>query len=294
MKKFTGLYTALITPFKNNKFDENAFAKIIEKQIAGGVDGIIPCGTTGESPTLDHDEHNRVVELAINIANKRVKILAGTGSNSTTEAIKLTESALEAGADGALICSPYYNKPSPAGIYSHYSELNEIGIPIIIYNIPSRSVIDIDDNNIAKLAELKNIAGLKDATGDLSRVAKLRSKLGKINDNFSLLSGEDITTVGFNAMGGNGVISVTANIVPEICASVQKYSLSGDYKKALMAQEKITELHIAMFIEPNPVMAKYAACIVGLCSDEVRKPLVPAQSHNKKIMADILQKLKLI
>ena len=223
---FTGLYTAIITPFKDGQIDEKALMRLIEFQIENGVDGIVPCGTTGESPTLSHDEHNLVIEICVKTAKNRIKIVAGTGSNSTSEAIMMTKYAKKVGADGCLIISPYYNKPTPEGVFQHFKALNECEIPLIIYNIPGRSVIDIKDDNLARIAGLKNVVGIKDATGDLARLATLRLLIKK---EFSYLSGEDATAVGFNAMGGYGVISVTANIAPKICGDLQRACLSGDY-----------------------------------------------------------------
>ena len=275
---FTGLFTAIITPFKNNAIDETALIKLVEFQIENGVDGIVPCGTTGESPTLSHEEHNLVVEICVKTAKNRVKIIAGTGSNSTAEAVMMTNHAKKIGADGCLIVAPYYNKPTPEGVFQHFKTLDECGIPLIIYNIPGRSVINISDENLARLAELKNVIGLKDATGDLARLAKLRMLIKK---EFSYLSGEDITAVGFNAMGGNGVISVTANVAPKLCSDLQRACLKGDYKTALALQDQLTNLHDAMFCETNPIPVKYAASLIGIGSGEVRLPLVEASESAK-------------
>ena len=272
-------YTALITPFKNGKLDETALEKIVEHQIENGVSGIVPCGTTGESPTLSHEEHNKIIEICVQIANKRVKIMAGTGSNSTSEAIMMTKQAKQAGADSCLIVTPYYNKPTFKGIKEHYKALNECEIDLILYNIPGRSVINITDKQIAELAsEFNYVAGIKDATGDLSRVATLRKLISK---DFLYLSGEDMTTVGFNAMGGNGVISVTSNIAPKLVSDLQKTTSQGDYQKALQLQDQLTNLHGAMFSETNPIPIKYAASLLGLCSDEVRLPLCSPDDQTK-------------
>jgi 4-hydroxy-tetrahydrodipicolinate synthase len=288
---FQGNYVALITPFKNNKIDEKSLEKIIEFQIAGGVDGIVPCGTTGESPTLSHQEHDLVVRLSVKIAAGRVKVMAGTGSNSTLEAIALTNKAKEAGADGCLIVTPYYNKPMQEGIYQHFKALNECKIPLVIYHIPSRSVINITDETLVRIAELKNIVGIKDATGDLARIATLKLMIKK---DFSYLSGEDVTALGYNAMGGNGVISVSSNIVPKYVSDLQKYCLKGNYKKALEIQDKLTNLHMAMFCETNPIPVKYAASLLGLCSDEIRLPLtIPGEISKKRIKKE-MQNLGLI
>jgi 4-hydroxy-tetrahydrodipicolinate synthase len=287
----TETFTALVTPFKDGKIDEKSLEKLVEYQVKNGVDGIIPCGTTGESPTLTHEEHNLVIDLCVKIANKRVKVMAGTGSNSTAEAITMTNHAKEIGADSCLIVAPYYNKPTPEGVFQHFKALNECDIPLIVYNIPGRSVINISDENLARIAELKNIVGLKDATGDLARVASLRILIKK---KFSYLSGEDATVVGFNAMGGNGVISVTSNIAPKLVSDLQKFCAKGDYKSALEIQDKLTNLHAAMFCETNPIPIKYAASLMGLCSAEIRLPLVEPSIAAKTRIEKEMKKLNLI
>lgn len=289
---FSGNYTALITPFKNGKVDENALAEIIEFQIKNGVSGIVPCGTTGESPTLNHDEHNLVVKLAVKIANKRIKVIAGTGSNSTEEAVQMTKYAKEVGADGCLIVTPYYNKPTPDGIYQHFQALDKCRIPLIVYNIPGRCVVNISDDLIAKMAnDFNNVVGIKDATGDLARIASLR---GKIKKEFSYLSGEDITAVGFNAMGGNGVISVTANVAPKLCSQLQQFCLEGKYDEALKIQDKLLNLHLAMFCETNPIPVKYAMSLIGFCSDEIRLPLCNPNKENQERIKKELKNLGLL
>ncbi|MBM5781972.1 MAG: 4-hydroxy-tetrahydrodipicolinate synthase [Pelagibacterales bacterium] len=287
----TQTYTALITPFKNGKIDEKALENLVEFQIKNGVDGIVPCGTTGESPTLSHEEHNLVIEICTKVANKRVKIMAGTGSNSTEEAIMMTNHAKKIGVDSCLIVAPYYNKPTPNGVYQHFKALNECEIPLIIYNIPGRSVINISDDNLAKISELKNVVGIKDATGDLARVASLRLLVKK---EFAYLSGEDATVVGFNAMGGNGVISVTSNIAPKMVSDLQKFTAQNDYKSALEIQDKLTSLHAAMFCETNPIPVKYAASLMGLCSSEIRLPLCEPSSEAKARIEKEMKKLGLI
>ncbi len=287
----TQTYTALITPFTKNKIDEKALQKLVEFQIKNGVDGIVPCGTTGESPTLSHDEHNLVIELCCKVAKNRVKVMAGTGSNSTDEAVEMTKRAKKAGADSCLIVSPYYNKPTPEGVFQHFKALDKCGIPLIIYNIPGRSVINISDENLARIAELKNVVGIKDATGDLARVATLRLLIKK---KFAYLSGEDATAVGFNAMGGNGVISVTANIAPKLVGDLQRACAKGDYKAAVKIQDQLTSLHSAMFCETNPIPIKYAASLMGLCSKEIRLPLVEPSSAAKARIEKEMKKLKLI
>jgi 4-hydroxy-tetrahydrodipicolinate synthase len=284
-------YTAIVTPFKNNKVDEQSLEKLVEFQIKGGVTGIVPCGTTGESPTLSHDEHNLVIELCVKIANGRIKVMAGTGSNSTDEAVMMTNYAKKVGADSCLIVAPYYNKPTPEGIYQHYKALNKCGIPLFIYNVPGRSVINISDENLARIATLENVAGIKDATGDLARIATMRLL---INKKFSYLSGEDVTALGYNAMGGNGVISVTSNISPKMVSDLQRASMKGDYKTALEIQDTLTALHDVMFCETNPIPVKYAASLMGLCSAETRLPLItPSASAKEKIERE-MKKLGLI
>lgn len=287
----TKTYTALITPFKNGKIDEKALEKLVNFQIKNGVDGIVPCGTTGESPTLSHEEHNLVIELCVKFAKKRIQVMAGTGSNSTAEAISATNYAKKVGADSCLIVAPYYNKPTPEGVFQHFKALNECGIPLIIYNIPGRSVINISDENLARIAELKNVVGIKDATGDLARVASLRLLIKK---KFLYLSGEDATVVGFNAMGGNGVISVTSNIAPKLVSDLQKVCANGDYKKALELQDKMTNLHAAMFCETNPIPIKYAASLMGFCNSEIRLPLVEPSDAAKERIKKEMKKLNLI
>ncbi len=284
-------YTAIVTPFKNNKIDEKSLAKIVEFQIKNGVTGIVPCGTTGESPTLSHEEHNLVIELCVKIAKKRIKIMAGTGSNSTDEAVMMTKHAKKVGADSCLVVAPYYNKPTPEGVFQHYKALDKCGIPLYVYNVPGRSVINISDENLARISELKNVAGIKDATGDLARIATLRLLIKK---KFSYLSGEDVTAVGFNAMGGNGVISVTANIAPKLVSDLQKTTAKNDYKTALKIQDSLTNLHDVMFCETNPIPVKYAASLLGLCSPETRLPLVTPSATAKIKIEKEMKKLGLI
>ncbi len=287
----TNTYTALITPFLQNKLDIDSFVKIIENQIANGIDGIVPCGTTGESPTLSADEHNLLIEVSVATAKNKIKVMAGTGSNSTAEAIEFTKHAKKVGADSCLVVTPYYNKPTPEGVYQHFSALNKLDIPLIIYNIPGRSVINISDALIAKLANLTNVIGIKDATGDLLRVATLR-KL--INKDFLYLSGEDGTALGFNAMGGNGIISVTANIAPKLVANLQKATANNNYPQALQIQDSLTNLHSAMFCETNPGPVKYACSLLGLCSPEIRLPLVLPTSESQQRIQQEMKNLNLI
>jgi len=287
-------YTALITPFKNNQIDINSLEKIINFQINNGIDGIVPCGTTGESPTLSHEEHNLVVEIAVKNAKNKIEVMAGTGSNSTQEAIELTKFAKKIGADSCLIVVPYYNKPTPQGVYQHFQMLNQCNIPLYIYNVPGRSVLNLSDEIIIKIAQLENVVGIKDATGDLARVASLRVLLQEIKKDFILLSGEDGTAVGFNAMGGNGIISVTSNIAPKLVVNLQNACLNQNYNLALQIQDQITLLNQAMFYETNPIPVKYAASILGLCENEIRLPLTLPSLENANKISSAMKILGLI
>lgn len=291
MKSTVETYTAIVTPFKKNKIDEKSLEKIIKFQSENGIDGIVPCGTTGESPTLTHEEHNFIIESCVKFARGKIQVMAGTGSNSTEEAVMMTKHAKKIGADSCLIVAPYYNKPIPEGVFQHFKELDKVGIPLYIYNVPGRSVINISDENLARISELKNVVGIKDATGDLARVASLRLLIKK---NFSYISGEDATVVGFNAMGGNGVISVTANIAPKMVSDLQKATARGDYETAVALQDKMTALHAAMFCETNPIPVKYAASLLGLCSAEVRLPLTAPSSIAKTRIEKEMKKIGLI
>jgi 4-hydroxy-tetrahydrodipicolinate synthase len=283
---FRGSFTALVTPFNNGGLDERAFRDLVEWQIAEGTDGLVPVGTTGESPTLSHEEHHKVVDWCINQAKGRVPVIAGAGSNSTAEAIGLAQHAEKAGANAVLIVTPYYNKPTQDGLYRHYKAINDaISIPIIIYNIPPRSVIDMSVDTMAKLSKLKNIAGVKDATAKLDRVSLQRQECG---EDFIQLSGEDGTALGFNAHGGHGCISVTANVAPRLCAEFQDASLAGDYKKALTIQDRLMPLHVALFVESSPAPAKYALSLLGKCSDHCRLPLAPIQESTKRTVRDAM------
>lgn len=289
---FKGIYTALMTPFAAGKVDEKAFQAFVKWQIDEGVHGLVPCGTTGESPTLSHEEHNRVVAMCIEVAKGKVPVLAGTGSNSTEEAIMLTRHAKKAGADGVLIVAPYYNKPTQEGLYQHYKAIHDaVEIPIIIYNIPGRSVINITDETLARLSALPNIVGVKDATGDLARPLLLRAIQKKP---LELLSGEDMTAVAFNASGGQGCISVTSNIMPARCAEVQDACLAGDFTQAIKLHDTMVELHSALFCETSPAPVKYAASLLGKCSPDVRLPLVQLSDNGKKRMTEVLKKLHLL
>ena len=292
---FKGSNVALVTPFKNNKLDEDTYIKLIHFHIKNGTNGLVPAGTTGESPTLSHYEHEKVIELCVNESNGKLPVFAGTGSNSTEEAISLTTHAEKIGADGALIVTPYYNKPTQEGLYQHYKAINDkCGIPIIIYNIPGRSVIDMSVDTMARLYELKNIIGVKDATGDLDRVDATLKKMGK---DFIQLTGNDDNALEFNKRGGVGAISVTANIAPKLCSEFQKYSVKDD-KESIAEAKKLDKIlqpiHHSMFVESNPSPVKYAAKLLNLCNDDVRLPLVKVTNPTKEIIKKALEIAKLI
>jgi len=292
---FKGSNVALVTPFKNNKLDVETYIKLIHFHIENGTNGLVPAGTTGESPTLSHEEHEKVIELCVRESKGKLPVFAGTGSNSTKEAISLTMHAEKIGADGALIVTPYYNKPTQEGLYQHYKAINDkCGIPIIIYNIPGRSVIDMSVETMARLYELKNIIGVKDATGDLNRVNQTLNKMGK---DFIQLTGNDDNALEFNKRGGVGAISVTANIAPKLCSDFQKHSVNnGDnsIKEAERLDGILQPLHHAMFVESNPSPVKYAAKLLGLCDDDVRLPLVKVTEKTKAIVKKALESSKLI
>ena len=292
---FKGSNVALITPFKNNKLDVDNYIELIHFHIKNGTNGLVPAGTTGESPTLTHEEHEKVIELCIKEAKGKIPVIAGTGSNSTAEAISLTKHAEKVGADAALIVTPYYNKPTQEGLYQHYKAINDsCGIPIIIYNIPSRSVIDMTVETMTRLFELKNIIGVKDATGNLDRVNQQKEKMG--ND-FIQLTGEDGNVLEFNKRGGVGCISVTANIAPKLCSDFQKFSFSknnNELKEAERINKLLQPVHKSLFIESNPSPVKYAAKLLNLCSDDVRLPLVKVTNSTKEAIKEALQSAKLI
>ncbi len=276
---FQGCITALITPFRDGKVDEQAFAALVEGQIAAGIAGLVPCGTTGESATLSHDEHRRVVELCIEAARGRAPVIAGAGSNATAEAIALLKHAKAVGADAGLVVTPYYNKPNQAGLRAHFTALADaVALPIFLYNIPSRSIVDMSVETMEALAAHPNIIGVKDATGDIARVARQRAACGP---GFIQLSGDDGSAVGFNAQGGSGCISVTSNIAPALCAQMQAACLAGDYARARALNDRLAPLHHALFLEPSPGPAKYAASLLGLCSEEVRLPILAPSAQTK-------------
>ena len=289
---FKGSIVALITPFKNNVLDQDKYASLIHHHIKNGTKGVVPAGTTGESPTLDHDEHKKVIEIAVRECKGKIPVIAGTGSNSTAEAIELSKFAEKSGADGLLIVTPYYNKPTQEGLYQHYKLINDnVGIPIIIYNIPPRSVIDMSVDTMARLFELKNIVGVKDATADLNRVDQQLKKMGS---KFIQLSGEDGTALEFNMRGGVGCISVTANVAPKLCSEFQEASLNKNNSKAKEINDKLMPLHKSLFIESNPSPVKYAASLLNLSSEEVRLPLIKVTEKTKKEVQKALKIAKLL
>ena len=293
---FKGSIVALITPFRNNKFDEDCYISLIHHHIKNDTSGLVPAGTTGESPTLNHEEHERVIELCVKESKGKIPVIAGTGSNSTEEAISLTKYAEKIGADAALVVTPYYNKPTQEGLYQHFKSINDnCSIPLIIYNIPSRSVVDMTVDTMARLFELKNIIGVKDATGDLNRVSQQKKKMGP---DFIQLSGEDGIALEFNMRGGAGCISVTSNIASKLCSEFQEASLSKNNSdllaKAKEINDKLTPLHKSLFIESNPSPVKYAASLLNLCSDEVRLPLVKVTEETKKIVKSAMVYANLI
>lgn len=275
-----GSIPALVTPFRDGRVDEDALASLVEWQIAEGSHGLVAVGTTGETPTLTHDEHERCIEIVVETARKRVPVIAGAGSNNTAESIRLMKFARDVGADAALVVTPYYNKPNQRGLIHHYRTLHDaVDLPILIYNIPGRSVIDMNPATMGELARLPRIIGVKDATGDVSRVSDQRASCGP---DFIQISGEDASALGFNAHGGRGAISVVANVAPRLSAEFQEAMLAGDYAKALSYQDRLLPLHRACFIEPNPVPVKYALSLLGKCTEEVRSPLVALEESSKE------------
>ena len=292
---FKGSNDALITPFKDDKLDTENYIKLINFHIENGTNGLVPAGTTGESPTLSHDEHQKVIELCIKESKGKIPVIAGTGSNSTAEAVELTKHAEKAGADGALVVTPYYNKPTQEGLYQHYKAINDnTSLPIIIYNIPSRCVIDMTVDTMARLFELKNISGVKDATGDLKRLDQTIEKLGH---EFIQLTGEDGLAFEFNKRGGVGIISVTANIAPKLCSVMQRCSKSksdNEMKEAERIDQLLQPLHKSLFLESNPAPVKYAAKLLGLCDDSIRLPLVKINKETQEEVTKALRAAKLL
>ena len=289
---FFGSIPALITPFNKSEVDYDSFQKIIEWSIEQGSHGFVPCGTTGESPTLSHDEHKNVVDVCIKIVDKRVPVIAGTGSNNTIEAIEFTKHAEESGADGALIVTPYYNKPTQEGLYLHYKKIAEsTNLPIIIYNIPSRSIVDMSIETMVELSKIKNIIGVKDATNDLFRPLLTRTKIKK---DFCYLSGEDGTALAYLIQGGNGCISVTANIAPKLCSELHNHWKNKEIDKALQINLKLAKIHHVLFIESSPGPVKYAAELLNLCSAETRLPIAPIKDSTKLIIKKCMSEANLI
>ena len=285
--RFSGAFTALITPFKNGAVDEDAFVKLVEWQIEQGIHGLVPVGTTGESPTLSHEEHDRVIELCVKTAAGRVPVIAGAGSNSTAEAVRLAKHAEEVGADGVLIVSPYYNKPTQDGLFAHFNAVAEaVSVPVIVYDIPGRSIVRVDDDTMAKLAKIQNIAGVKDAVGDAARPTRL---LNLIGEDFAQLSGEDATCLPYLAAGGHGCISVVSNIAPALCAQMHEAFAKGDIARAMEINRQIMPLHDGMFTEASPGPVKYAASLLGICEPDTRLPLVEISSASKQVVEEALK-----
>ncbi|MGZ6040179.1 MAG: 4-hydroxy-tetrahydrodipicolinate synthase [Phenylobacterium sp.] len=281
---FRGVLPALITPFRDGAFDEDAFVRLVERQIAGGVHGLVPVGTTGETATLSHDEHRRVVELCVRTAAGRVPVVAGAGSNATDEAIELVRHAKTVGADAALVVTPYYNRPSQEGLYAHYAAINEaVQLPVLVYNVPGRTSVDISNETLARLAKLPNIVGIKDATGDLARASFQRLQCG---EDWVMLSGNDDSALGYMAHGGHGCISVTANVAPEQVSAFYNDCLAGQWQGALYGQDRLIRLHKALFLDASPSPAKFALAHLGLCAEDVRLPIVPcAEGVRAEILA---------
>ena len=270
---------ALVTPFRDGAVDEKAFVALVERQIAGGVHGVVPVGTTGETATLSHEEHRRVVELAVKTAAGRVPVIAGAGSNSTKEAIELVAHAKQVGADAALVVTPYYNRPGQEGLYAHYAAINEaVQLPVLVYNVPTRTSVDISNETLARLAKLPNIVGIKDATGDMTRATAQRLLCG---EDWVMLSGDDPTALGYMAHGGHGSISVTANVAPDLCATFYNAALSNDAATALYWQDRLYRLHKALFSDASPAPTKFALAHLGLCLEDARLPIVPASEASR-------------
>ena len=289
---FRGAHTALITPFKGGQIDEESFRSFIDFQISEGIHGLVPVGTTGESPTLSHEEHKLAVELCVQQADKRVPIIAGTGSNNTEEAIDLTRHAESAGADAALVVTPYYNKPTQKGLYSHFEAISKsTKLPIIIYNIPGRSIVDMSTETMKSLFKIENIVGVKDATSNIPRVYESKTVIG---ENFNQLTGDDATTLAFMTYGGHGSISVTSNIAPKLCSQFMQLCLSKDFAEAAKINDKLMPLHHALFVESSPGPVKYAASKLGLCSEEIRLPLTLISDETKVLVDKALKHASLI
>jgi 4-hydroxy-tetrahydrodipicolinate synthase len=283
---FKGVVTALVTPFRDGEVDEDAFVRLVERQVAAGVDGVGPVGTTGETATLSHDEHRRVVELCVATVAGRAAVVAGCGSNCTAEAIELARHAKRVGADAALVVSPYYNRPSQEGVYAHYAALNEaVQIPILVYNVPGRTASDVSNETVARLAKLPNIVGVKDATGDIARASLMRKLCG---EDFVMLSGDDPTALGYVAHGGHGCISVTSNVAPEACVAFMRAAVGGDLSGALRWQDRLIRLHKALFADASPAPTKWALSRLGLCTADVRLPLTPCSEAAQRQVAEAM------
>jgi 4-hydroxy-tetrahydrodipicolinate synthase len=284
---FKGVITALVTPFRDGAVDEAAFKALVEHQVSQGVHGVVPVGTTGETATLSHAEHKRVVELCVETVAGRVPVIAGCGSNATAEAIDLARHAKAVGAHGALVVTPYYNRPSQEGLYRHFAAINDaVELPILLYNVPSRTAVDMSNDTVARLAKLPNIVGIKDATGDLARASLMRLMCG---EDFVMLSGDDPTALGYIAHGGHGCISVTSNVAPRACAQAIEAALSGEFAEALAWQDKLMRLHKALFMDASPSPTKFALAHLGQCSEEVRLPLTPCADAVRPVVLDALR-----
>jgi 4-hydroxy-tetrahydrodipicolinate synthase len=289
---FRGVMPALVTPFLDGAVDEAAFVALVERQIAGGVHGLVPVGTTGETATLSHDEHRRVVELCVKTAKGRVPVVAGAGSNSTAEAIELVRHAKAIGADAALVVTPYYNRPSQEGLYAHYAAINEaVQLPVLVYNVPGRTSVDISDATLARLSKLPNIVGVKDATGDMSRATLQRITCG---EGWVMLTGDDPTALGYLAHGGHGCISVTSNVAPDLCATFYNAALSGDWTTALYWQDRLLRLHKGLFADASPSPTKFALAHLGLCREDARLPITPCSEAAREIVLDAMREAGVI
>ncbi|MBB5021511.1 4-hydroxy-tetrahydrodipicolinate synthase [Desulfurispira natronophila] len=291
MLKLQGAIVAIITPFKDGRFDEEAYRQLIERQIENGINGIVPCGTTGESTTLSHSEHERVIRVCIEQVNGRVPVIAGTGSNSTAEAISLTEHAMKDGADAALSVTPYYNKPSQEGLYQHYREMAQIGIPIVLYNVPGRCGVDLQPETVARLAEMDNIVAIKDATSSMVVASEIRRLCG---DSITLLSGDDLTALGQMVLGGKGVISVVSNIIPKQWSTMAAHALKGDFAAACEIHDRYFHLNRLLYLEANPIPVKTAVSMQGLCTDDFRLPLTNLAQHHRPTLQGEMERLGLI
>jgi 4-hydroxy-tetrahydrodipicolinate synthase len=284
---FRGVIPALVTPFRDGALDEAAFIALVERQIAGGAHGLVPVGTTGETATLSHDEHRRVVELCVRTAAGRVPVVAGAGSNSTEEAIELVRYAKAVGADGALVVAPYYNRPSQEGLYRHFAAINDaVQLPVLLYNVPSRASVDISNATIARLAKLPNIVGVKDATGDLARASLMRLECP---EDFIMLSGDDLSALGYMAHGGHGCISVTCNVAPQAVSTFMNACLAGDWPGALYWQDRLIRLHKALFLDASPSPTKFAMAQLGLCSEECRLPIAPCAAEVRPLILEAMR-----